>query len=335
MSKNDDELSAEELDALLRDLEGRASGGGESRGRARAPSGADAGGDDGEDLEAFLRSLDADDESTSGSSARSRTATATAPAPAEDDPWAAQFAELEAADSRSLARKPEAEKAAPAEAKADKKAEKKSRKKGRKKAADTESTEASGENGDVVVVDKPEGEAAAGKQKAGHRRGLRALKWTAFALPSLVLWWIVGAYLAQWVSAGWLVTLVAAAFVFGLPALARRLLHRGRYVYWLVGLSLGLAIALIAPMPRTAATTFAEYGHWPASTLAEITGMAPDGALVRANASVSGFVGTLIHPAADDQRAHRLGTDFPLSQAPIPAPPITPPSEPQAPAPTE
>ncbi|MBA2664849.1 MAG: hypothetical protein H0U74_21350 [Bradymonadaceae bacterium] len=297
MSEDKDELSADELDALLRDLEGRASGGGKPRAKAAATE------EDSEDLEAFLKALEADDARAAGAAPKTRTATAV------DDPFAAQFAELEATDAKAMAKT--AQEAPP---------------KGKdKKEAAAQAKEKAKDGEKLAKTDKKADDGAPGR----GRRALKVLKWTAIVVPVLTLWWVVGLYLAQWISAGWLVAAVATSFVFGLPALLRHFARRGHYVYWLSGAALALTVGLVAPMPNTAGQTMAEYGHWPASAL----GLSGDHFLVEANAALGQFVGGLLAPSAADQAAHRLGTDQPLGPAVVapPAPPAVQPAPTEAP----
>lgn len=313
MSNKNDELSADESEALRRELEARASG------NAPAASAAVAD-DDGEDLEAFLKSLEEDDYEPPAP----RVATAD---PAADDPFAAQFAELEATHGKAIAisepekptrqQRKEAEKLAKKQAAEQKAAEKQA-------AIDAANAEKQAQK-DAALAEK---QARKEEKNAGKRHiALRILTWTALGLPVFCLWWLVGSYLAQWISAAWLIALVTTSFVFGLPGLLRHFTHRGRYVYWLSGTGLLLTIALAAPMPATAAKNLAEYGHWPASTIAEVSGLPVDHALVRLNTGVAGAIGGLLNPIAKDQPAHRLGTEMPLSgpQA-VPAPTPTEPA---------
>jgi hypothetical protein len=329
MSDQNEDLSPEELDALLRDLQGRAgSGAGTGKGSKVNVD------DDGEDLEAFLRSLEeADDEP-----APRRTATATASE--KDDPFLAQFAALEAADKTSLARqdsredkagKPEMPKES-IKAPDEKKPEKKPEKKGKAKAEDDKPGRGEvAEPGTSVDKKKKQDEADKGR---GLRRALFIGKWLGLVLPVVLFWWVLGSYLGNWVSAGWLISLVSTLFVFSLPALARHWAKRGRYVYWLAGLSALLLIGLVAPIPQQAGSALSQYGHWPASTVAELAGWPADHSLVRAHGAVGQGLGGLLTTGVVDEAPRQLGTALPLSgglsapDAPQPPTPALPPDAP-------
>ncbi len=331
MSNNNQNLNDDESDALRRELEARAN-------KAPANQAAAEHDDSDEDLEAYLKSLEEDDAPASPSRpVQTQTATAVS------DPFADQFAELEAAygheivlpDPEPLKPSRHDEKAAKKQATEDAK-----RQAAEKKAADKQAAadavqaekDAKKAEKDALIADKQAKKAARAAEK--RPLALRILGWTFLGLPVFCLWWLVGSFLAQWISAAWLIAVVTTSFAFALPGLLRHLTKRGRYVYWLSGTSLLLTIALIAPMPATASKNLAEYGHWPASTIAEVTGLAADHALIRLNNTVAHFTAGLIDPAAREQPAHLLGTQTPLSGEPVevvPAPPV--PAELDTPAP--
>ncbi len=135
--------------------------------------------------------------------------------------------------------------------------------------------------------------------------GLDALKWGGLALPSVALWWVVGAYLGQWVSAGWLITIVATAFVLGAPAALyqtadRFLENRGRFRWWLLGFGVVMTALLVAPMADAAGAALTQYGHWPAQTIAELTGLSAEGSLVGLNEWFGETVGGWLNAGAGD-----------------------------------
>lgn len=322
MSNNNHELNDDESEALRRELEARAS---------KAPSSQTTveHDDSDDDLEAYLKSLEEDDEPVSSPKpARTQTATAV------NDPFADQFAELEAAYGHEIVLpEPEPIKPSRQDEKAAKKqaAEDAKRQAAEKKAADKQAA------ADAIQAEKDAKQAAkealiaekkAKKaEKAAQKRpvALRILIWTLLGLPVFCLWWLIGSFLAQWISAAWLIALVTTSFAFGLPGLMRHFAKRGRYIYWLSGASLLLTIALVAPMPPTASKNLAEYGHWPASTIAELSGLPSDHALVTLNNSIAHFTAGLIDPAGRTQPGYLLGTQTPLSGEPdaaAPSPPV-------------
>lgn len=263
MSDDKNGLSDQDYDALLSDLEGRASEGG----------GVDVDDDLG-DIDEFLADLD-----TGESSEAAPKTTAT-----EDDDLAAEFASLEEKGELSAPAKGEI-----TPAKAGKKEKKPAEKKGHTDDAD---------------------------QKAPSRAkriGVVIAKSVLWFTPAVILWWVLGAYLGQWISAGWLIALVAATFVLAVPAVLKRRVKRGGYRPWLLGVSLVLTVALVAPIPHIAGENLTSYGHWPAAAVAEIVGADSDATFVRSAAGASGSVGTLIVPGDDPGwEARELGTAFPL-----------------------
>ena len=269
MSDDNNELSDEEYDALLRDLEGRAADGGSAAG-----GGEDLDSDaDMADIDAFLSDIESEAES------KSKTTTATRD---DDDDLAREFSALEE----------KGELTAPADKKQSSAKKKKKTKKKKKKSSDKEKT---------------------GERSRGAQIALTGLLAAIWVIPALVFWWVLGAYLGLWVSAAWLVALVSAGVVFGLPAAARRLVKRGNYRRWLLGVSLVATVALVAPMPNTAGEQLSSYGHWPSSVIAEVTGADADIGVVRTHAAAAGWLGELVATEQDPQwEARQLGTVFPL-----------------------
>lgn len=285
MSDQNEDLSPDELNALLRELEGR-SGAGPERAKAASPSGED----DTEDLEAFLRSLEESDEEV----ARSAPKTAVG-----DEELDARFSDMEEAAETALEPQNKGDKPA---------AKEKNPKQQRSKKKEIKE----------VALEPGDGAEAASKasDKRGRQRALKIMKWAGIVLPALCLWWVLGAYLGNWISAGWLITSVGAGFVFGLPALLKHWVKRGRYSHWLVGASALLLLGLIAPMPQQAGVTLAEYGHWPSSTVGELAGWPADHGLIRGSAALSQVIGGVLTPQARDQSPHRLGTEIALRAMP-------------------
>jgi hypothetical protein len=137
---------------------------------------------------------------------------------------------------------------------------------------------------------------------------LAALKWMGLVLPSVALWWMLGSYLGQWISAGWLIAAVSTAFVIGAPAAlyqaaGRFMENRGRFRWWLLGFGIVVTALLVAPMSETAGSALAHYGHWPGQTITDLTN-APFFAEI--NKTISQSVGGLLDSGAG--RAVELGT---------------------------
>ncbi len=265
MSDDNNELSDEEYDALLRDLEGRSGSAGEGS------EGGGAGEDIG-DIDAFLSELDADAESKS----TGQTTTAE-----PDDDLAGEFAALEEKGELTAAPK----------------AKKKQKKKKKKKKQENEA-------GESAQKDSSRGK----KQVA-----LKVAKTVFWFSPAVVLWWILGVYLGQWVAAGWLIALVSTMIVFSMPVVLKKIAKRGSYRPWVFGASLVATIALVAPMPNTAGENVASYGHWPSTVIAEVVGAQSDAGIVTAHAAAAGWLGDQIAPEDLSQwEPRQLGTIFPL-----------------------
>ena len=136
---------------------------------------------------------------------------------------------------------------------------------------------------------------------------------------------------------------VALVFALGLPALANHFVNQGKYSWWAAGLGLVLTIGLSAPMPQTAGEALTKYGHWPATTVAELADWAPDGNLVGINNFVASTVGGLLHPGdVEVEGPKKLGSEEALGapaagdQAPATdAEPATDQAEPGADQPVE
>lgn len=255
---SEEELSEEELNSLLSDLEARSEEGG------GAEPGADS--TDGEDIEAFLKSVEEEQGGEPDEVAVAERAESAGP----------DLSELENADE--LPAKSEGSKPAPQKEEAD---------------GDEESTS------EAEPAEKPE------TQKKGADAGgsdvwpvvWLVAKWTGYSLPVLALWWVFGAFLGQWISAGWLIFVVATAFVVGVPKLLFDFSgQKGKFRWWIAGASVVLTTALIAPMPSIAGKVLTNYGHWPATTVADAAGW-DDSALVDANAAAGEWLGRTLFPA--------------------------------------
>ena len=271
MGDDQNELSDEEYDALLQDLESRASEGGGD---------VDVDSDDDGDIDDFLKSIESqEDEQTSAP-----TATAD-----DDDDLAGDFAALEQ----------EGELTAP-------------------EGGDESASKAAARSEEKKKTPaKTDGDAARRSDEKGPSRGrtvaLAVLKNALWVVPALAAWWVLGVFLAQWVSAGWLIAIMSALVIGGLPAVGRSLVERGGYRRWIGGVSLLAVVALIAPMPNIAADNVAEYGHWPSTAIAELSGQPADAGFVSGQAAMSGWLAGVISTSGDEvSEPRQLGTIFPL-----------------------
>jgi hypothetical protein len=259
MSNDDKEMSDDELNALLNDLETRA----EQEGGASADESMDE-----EDIEAFLADLEEDEARSSSDSGGAKP---TASADIEDQ--GPDLSDLNMDDQ------------VPAETSKDKSTSKKASKakgkgKNEKKAASEGTEETSGSS------------------SKGWTWALTAGLWLLYALPVVAFGWLLGAYLGQWVSAGWLIFVMSSVITAGIPfGLYRAAGSRGKFRWWLSGASLVLTVALTAPMADSAGEALIEHGHWPATTVSEISGGGLDG-FISVGETASGWVGSLLAPEA-------------------------------------
>lgn len=275
MSENQDELSDNELDALLADLESRADSGAGGGGKA-------ASSEDDEDLEAFLSQLDEQEPSADGAASKTKSAE-------RDADLDARFAELDNLQPDDLPARPEESK--PAKKKKSKKKKKAS------EAADKDKQPREGEQG----------------PSWGARLAKASAKLFLMALPVILLTWVLGAFLANWISAGWLIAVVALIFSLGAPALVRHFVKKGKFAWWAAGTGLLLTVALTAPMPQQAAQSLSRYGHWPATTVAEIAGWAHNNGLVQLNSGMARFAGGLLSSGPGELPGpSELGTEHSL-----------------------
>jgi seryl-tRNA synthetase len=283
MSQQEDELNDNELDSLLADLESRS-----SSAKSTSASSSD---DDDEDLEAFLSRLDSEESSSSSAKVATKE---------RDDELDAQFAELDNMAPDDLPAK-----VAPNEP------DKGKAKKSKAKKSQTDKKKSKDET------------AEDGAPSRGARIAKIGLKWAAFALPVVVLAWVLGAFLANWISAGWLIAIVAMVVALGVPALATHLTKKGKFSWWAAGMGVLLTAALTAPMPETAGETMIRYGHWPASAVADLAGWDVDTAIVQINASAADLAGGLLYSGAE-LAPNELGTDHLLEPAETTKGPDTP-----------
>lgn len=279
---DEDKLSEDELDALISDLENRSEGGG------GASADLEAEGPEGPDIEELMKEVDQEAPEVS---AESKVAE-------PDSEAGPDLSELQVADELPT----ETGGTAPESA---------SRDGGQKQTAEAPSGQGATES-EASAVDAAEADPATGGGSTESKRIWRyiwvATKWTGYALPVIAFWWVLGSYLGQWISAGWLIALVSTMFVLGVPKFLYDLAdRRGKFRWWLAGASLVLTVALVAPLTESAGEALTYYGHWPATSVAEISG-APGGFLVEANAAAGDAVGRALHPDLPASAGrHQLG----------------------------
>lgn len=255
----DEEMSDEELDSLISDLESRDGGSGELSGGGEVPE---------EEIDDFLKELE-DEEGGGG-----EVETAVSEEPETD--VGPDLSELEGADELPV----EAEESAPA-------------------AEEVEEPSEEPKKSKKASQESSEDEKAEPSESEAWRYAWIGVKWTGFVLPVLSLWWLLGAYLGQWVSAGWLIFLMSAMFVFGLPKLAYDAAdHRGRYRWWLAGMALVFTVALTAPISGIAGEVLAGYGHWPGTVLTEVFGT--DLGIGRLTGALGEYLGTQFAPGISE-----------------------------------
>ncbi|MGM0555160.1 MAG: hypothetical protein ACQEVA_02175 [Myxococcota bacterium] len=297
MSDTESELSDDELDSLLSDLESKASGSGSKASVSVDDEEAN------EDIEAFLANLDESEGAGEASSAPAKTADRD-----RDAELDAKFAELGDLEPANLPAKTE-EKDASAAKSGKGEDEKGKDKKGGKAVASGDSEDAS--------EDKP--------VSKRRKYGLAALKVLAVSLPSLLFIWVLGAFLGNWVSAAWLIAIVSVVFGLGVPAVARHYVKKGKYMWWAIGSSILLVAALTVPMPGQAGNAIQKYGHWPVSFVAEVVGWDVDNPIVKGSSLLSEQIGSWLPGAAEDLEGKQLGTehelDVPIAEQPEAAAP--------------
>lgn len=273
---SDEDLSDEELDSLINDLEGRSKDGGSSS--------ADLEGEMPEDEE--LQALLEGDESASSSNPAS-TATKVAEPEQEAGEAGPDLSDLDLDDELPVEGEPTEPTSPEPEAEP-------------KRDAQPSEQTTTPEADPSEAASEPSNDTA---EESGRPGLLKALpyvtlagKWSAYALPILAFWWVLGAYLAQWITAGWLIAVVATLFVVAVPKAAYDAAdRRGKFRWWIAGASLVLTAALVAPMPESAGTVLTHYGHWPASTVVEVTG-GDGGMLVDVSSAAGEWLGRVLHP---------------------------------------
>ena len=150
----------------------------------------------------------------------------------------------------------------------------------------------------------------------GYRFGMGVLKFMLFLIPVMLCWWVVGSLAGSLIETGWIVLAVATIAAFIVPVIPRVLTGWGRYGWWAAGISLIAVVAIIATIPDMAGKSIARYGHWPATTTAQLAKWEPDGALVTTTAGASQFIGqrveTLRAPVEVPSTTLALGTNMTL-----------------------
>lgn len=139
-------------------------------------------------------------------------------------------------------------------------------------------------------------------RNAAFKSGMQGLRLAAVVVPTLLAWWVLGSYLGNWISAGWLIALVSGAVIFGLPVGLNRFAKKGTFGAWLGGTGLVILLGLVVPVPTQTGGVIGMYGHWPASTVSDELGksMAP-----YARSSGQLLAGPTVAP-------RKLGRDKPL-----------------------
>lgn len=232
------------------------------------------------------------------------SAKSSAPKTKVKDPFEDDFAALKEAPVAELVKAPEPQQKQEGKAKNDKAKEDKKAKK------------------DVRSVERGSSD--------GLKRAGQILKWVVVLVPALVAIWLVGAFVAQWVSAGWLVALVALVGVLGIPGALRGATSKGGFAWWLAGFSIFACVGLTVPMTTTASSVVVHYGHWPASVLASAAGWDANHFTVRASQWMSDKLAGLVAPEVVGVGL-RLGTEVPVV-APEPVPPVDGVLDPTVPA---
>ncbi len=129
------------------------------------------------------------------------------------------------------------------------------------------------------------------------------VKWTAYSVPTVVLCWLIGAYMGRWITAGWLLGLVSVLASVGVPLLVYDAVgRRGRKRWWLAGSGVLLSALLVAPMPESAGNALAHHGYWPGQMVDEIA-LSENNVVSRASSTLSrtaaGWLGVTVANDAD------------------------------------
>lgn len=273
-----------------------------------------------EDIDAFLADLEG------GASSAAEPVAAATPS-SEPDPFADAFADLEASHVDDPVAAPAVkDEAEPKETRADRKAREKQEKLDEKQRLIQEKAEEK----ERVAAEKAERKRLKNRRPTkedvddapevvetsrgpGYRFGVGLLKFTLCLIPALVCWWVIGSLAASLFETGWIVLAMATIAAFVIPAVPRVLTGWGRYGWWAAGIGLVVVVAIIAAIPDMAGKSIARYGHWPATTTAQLAKWEPDGTIVMATAGVAQFIGqrveTLRAPVEVPSTSLALGTD--------------------------
>ncbi|AWV88264.1 hypothetical protein [Bradymonas sediminis] len=264
----------------------------------------DAGAGEGEDIEAFLRSLEEAEVPDVPAGATPKPVTT---APDTEDLDARFDALNDLVPDELPAKQPEPA----AEAKEDGKKKKKTRKeRAAEKKAEKERLK------QEKIAAREAAEAATPAWKRGLKKGGL---WAVMMIPMFVFVWILGAFLAHVISAGWLIALLALIVAIGLPIVVAKVVNRGKIAWWAAGLGIILTAALVAPMPKVVGTSLTHYGHWPTAVVGEVSGWEADNALANVGAAVARLFGSAL--GAEASGALRLGTETRLDGSVMPEDP--------------
>ena len=138
--------------------------------------------------------------------------------------------------------------------------------------------------------DQPPVKVVEAQRSPGFRFTIALLTWSLLLTPVMLSVWMLGAYLSRWLETGWITALITLGACLIPPTVARFTIKKGTWRLWAALIST-LAIALmIAPWPNAAGEHLARFGHWPASTIAQLAKWDANSFPVRANASASGFL---------------------------------------------
>jgi len=312
--KDKDGLSNQETDDLLASLNQRASSG------ANADAASQEEEEGGEDIEAFLADLESGDDAGADKAGGEQKQ--------EPDPFADAFAELEeihgddvdaefeakyaaleaeaddepapepapkakktpepephkpTPEAKAPAKESEPEPAKEEEEASDAKADKKGKKKKKKK------------DGEIAVVQS--------QQSKKVTFAIGAMKWSLLLFPVMLSWWLIGAFLGQWLETGWLIAIAATVVAFILPLILKLAIRRGKWAYYAALLGVLAVVGLVAPWPDTAGKRLSHYGHWPVSAVAQLAGWQPDHAAVKMTAWGAEVIGHQVEKIAPGQAA--------------------------------
>ena len=278
-----------------------------------------ANGDGGEDIEAFLKSLEEADLSelpqssapAAAAGASKPVTVATAPDTSDLD---ARFAALDDLVPDEL---PATQKKAAAEDTKD--GEKKLSRKERAAEKKAAKERAKQEKLDAKAAAKQQKLDAKAAQPAWKRFTKTSGKVALMSLPMVIFAWILGAFLAHVISAGWLIALLVILVGVGVPLLAAKLSKRGKAAWWAAGLGILLTVVLVVPMPNTVGDTLTRFGYWPTAVVGEVAKWDANNSLNRIGGAVSGALGGALGSQLSDPI--ELGGDERLDGTPVPQAP--------------